>query len=122
MGILHTMTTAYHPQANGLVERLHRRLKEALKARLAAATWPEHLPWVLLGIRSAPRDDSGISAAELVYGAPLCLPGVIIAAPEQPAEYFKQQLQGAISAFSPSRAPPQPPRLPPQQLQAAQFV
>jgi hypothetical protein len=122
MGILHTMTTAYHPQANGLVERLHRRLKEALKARLAAATWPEHLPWVLLGIRSAPRDDSGISAAELVYGVPLCLPGVVIAAPEQPAEYFKQQLQGAISAFSPSRVPSQPPRLHTQQLQTAQFV
>jgi transposase InsO family protein len=38
-GILHTMTTAYHPQSNGLVERLHRRLKETLKARLAATTW-----------------------------------------------------------------------------------
>jgi transposase InsO family protein len=30
-------TTAYHPPSNGLVERFHRRLKEALRARLAGA-------------------------------------------------------------------------------------
>jgi hypothetical protein len=87
------MATAYHPQSNGMVELLHRCLKEALKARLAAANWPEHLPWVLLGIRAAPRDDSGVSAAEMVYGAPLCLPGVIVAAQERPPEAFRQQFQ-----------------------------
>ena len=31
-------TTAYHPQANGLVERMHRTLKGSLKARLRAQT------------------------------------------------------------------------------------
>jgi transposase InsO family protein len=40
LGILHYMTSAYHPQCNGLVERVHRRIKEALKARLAASDWP----------------------------------------------------------------------------------
>ena len=40
-------TTAYHPQANGMVERVHRQLKDALKARHAIAEWPLHLPWVL---------------------------------------------------------------------------
>ena len=33
LGICHIMTTAYHPQANGIVERMHRRLKEAMWAR-----------------------------------------------------------------------------------------
>jgi transposase InsO family protein len=42
LGIKHLMTTAFHPQSNGLVERAHRRLKEALKARLAGADWPAH--------------------------------------------------------------------------------
>jgi transposase InsO family protein len=34
LGILHTTTTAYHPQSNGLVERAHCQLKEGLKTRL----------------------------------------------------------------------------------------
>jgi hypothetical protein len=43
----HVMTTAYHPQANSLVERTHRQLKDALWAREAGVNWPAHLPWVL---------------------------------------------------------------------------
>ena len=66
LGVQHNTTTAYHPQSNGMVERVHRQLKESLKARLATADWPQHLPWVLMGIRNAPKEDSGRSAAELV--------------------------------------------------------
>ena len=62
LGMQHIQTTAYHPQSNGLVERFHRQLKEALKARNCGAAWEEHLPWVLLGIRAAPKDEAGISA------------------------------------------------------------
>ena len=32
-------TTAYHPQSNGLVERFHRHLKSALRARLTGPNW-----------------------------------------------------------------------------------
>jgi hypothetical protein len=39
LNISHTQTTAYHPQSNGLVERFHRRLKDALRARGAGADW-----------------------------------------------------------------------------------
>ena len=53
LGIVHRKTTAFHPQANGMVERFHRQLKNSLRARLAAADWYNHLPWVLLGLRSA---------------------------------------------------------------------
>jgi hypothetical protein len=52
LNIQHSPTTAYNPQSNGLVERFHRRLKDALRSRAAAADWHNHLPWVL-GIRTS---------------------------------------------------------------------
>jgi hypothetical protein len=76
--MLHTQlhhTTAYHPQSNGLMERFHRHLKSALRARLTGPNWMQELPWVLLGIRTAPKEDLGCSSAEIVYGAPLTVPG-----------------------------------------------
>jgi transposase InsO family protein len=33
MGVKHVMTTAYHPQSNGMVERVHRQLKAASRSR-----------------------------------------------------------------------------------------
>ena len=68
-------TTAYHPQANGLIERNHQDLKAALKCRLSGPNWVEELPWVLLGLRTVPKEDLGTSSAELVYGHPLAVPG-----------------------------------------------
>ncbi len=68
----HKQTTAYHPESNGAVERLHRRLKDALRTRAAAAIWSEELPFVLLGLRAQPREDTGLSQA--VFGAPIVLP------------------------------------------------
>ena len=73
LGIHHIMTTSYHPQANGMVERVYRQLKDALCAREVGAERPEHLPWVLLGLRDAPKETSGISSAQLVLGQPLIL-------------------------------------------------
>ena len=69
-------TTAYHPAANGMVERFHRPLKAALKCRLQSSEWYKQLPFVLLGLRTAPKEDIGASTAELVFGAPLTVPGV----------------------------------------------
>jgi transposase InsO family protein len=48
LNISHKQTTADHPESNGAVERLHRRLKDVLCARATAATWSEELPFVLL--------------------------------------------------------------------------
>lgn len=78
LGIQLHHTTAYHPQSNGLVERFHHHLKSALQTRLNSPSWTQELPWVLLGIRSAPKEDSGCSSVEMVYGAPLTVPGEFI--------------------------------------------
>jgi transposase InsO family protein len=37
LGIKQVMTMSYHPQSNGVVERFHQRLKDALRARTGAA-------------------------------------------------------------------------------------
>ncbi len=70
-------STSYHPQSNGLVERFHRHLKSALTASLEnkGCEWIDHLPWVMLGIRTAPKEDMQVSSAEMVYGTPLIVPG-----------------------------------------------
>ena len=79
LGVQVHRTTAYHPQANGMVERFHRTLKSALKARLSGDNWIDDLPWVdLLGLRVTPKEDLHSSSAELVYGEPLTIPGEFI--------------------------------------------
>ena len=74
LGTKRIRTTAYHPIANGLVERFHRQLKAALKAQLDVTNWADHLPMVLLGIRTALKEDLRCTSAELVYGTTLRLP------------------------------------------------
>ncbi len=68
LNIQHNQTTAYHPQSNGMVEHFHRRLKDVLRARCAAANWVNHLPWVLLGLGAAAREDDGSTPAQAVFG------------------------------------------------------
>ncbi|XP_038072074.1 BDNF/NT-3 growth factors receptor-like [Patiria miniata] len=77
LGTTRIRTTAYHPSANGLVERLHRQLKASLKAH-SNQQWTETLPLVLLGIRTAVKADLGCSAVELVLGTTIRLPGQFV--------------------------------------------
>lgn len=75
LGCKRIRTTAYHPCANGLVERFHRQLKTALKAIADPNHWMKALPLVLLGIRTSLKQDIKCTSAELVYGTTLRLPG-----------------------------------------------
>jgi len=84
-------TTSYHPQANGLIERNHRDLKASLKCRLSGPNWVDELPWVLLGLRTAPKEDLHSSSAELVYGSPLTVPGNFF--PDSEPRSASQELQ-----------------------------
>lgn len=76
-GCSHNRTTAYHPAANGLVERFHRQMKAALCAHDNPA-WSETLPLVLLGTRNTIKSDLKATPAEMVYGDTLRLPGEIV--------------------------------------------
>ena len=81
LGTTRHRTTAYHPQANGLVERFHQSFKDGLRARLAGANWLSDLPIVLLGIRTSLKEDLSCTAAEMVYGSRLRLPDDFLSAP-----------------------------------------
>jgi hypothetical protein len=75
-----------------MIERTHRRLKDALRSRLAGLQWPEHLPWVLMGLRAAPKEESTVSSAELVFGAPLTLLRQLLSTPETPVQEVVEAL------------------------------
>ena len=125
LGISQRLTTAYHPQANGLVESFHRQLKDALRVRLDSQDWPSHLPWVLLGLRAAPKEDCGISSAEMVYGEALTLPGDFLEASTPPADNLLQQLLERMTPFQPPPLRPVEVKLVSHQkaaLQRADFV
>jgi len=73
IGFHRLRTTAYHPQSNGMIERMHRTLKTSLKAR--GGEWLQQLPIVLLGIRAIPNE-SGVSPFTAVTGQQLLLPAI----------------------------------------------
>ena len=75
IGTKQIRTTSYHPISNGLIERFHRHLKAALKCQTTPNNWVSLLPMILLGIRTAVKEDLQCTTAELVYGTTLRLPG-----------------------------------------------
>src|SRR5215469_5106913 len=68
-------SSAYHPICQGIIERFHRQLKASIIAHPLRDKWMEALPLVMLGIRTSLKEDLQCSAAELVYGTTLLLPG-----------------------------------------------
>ena len=93
-GIKHNQTTAYHPQSNGLVERLHRRLKESLLALCQdeREKWFWKLPMTLLALRTTIKPDIGASPADLVYGEGIAIPGQLAGPPQlDDAELLRNQ-------------------------------
>jgi len=75
-----------------------------------------------MGLRAAPKEDSGISSAELVYGEPMPLPGqpVLTAAPIQEGEALPPRVPPALPTrlYSGAVSPPAVP----QQLEGATHV
>ncbi|XP_063835245.1 uncharacterized protein LOC135084399 [Ostrinia nubilalis] len=60
-----------------MIERVHRQLKASLMCH--DNTWTTSLPFVLLGMRTAFKEDIKATAAEMVYGENLRLPGEMLA-------------------------------------------
>jgi len=69
-------TSAYHPQTNGLVERGHGPVINALSKYCGGspADWPKYLSLALWADRVSVRESTGYSAFELLYGRDCLLP------------------------------------------------
>ncbi|BHF61005.1 hypothetical protein SprV_0100397500 [Sparganum proliferum] len=100
-------TTAYHPQANGLVERFHRQLKTSLMAQPDPSRWSDHLPLMLSSLLSTLKVDNGCTAADLFHGIYRRLPGELVS-PSKTLMLFEpcSQVEWLRSAMRNLRATP----------------
>ncbi|KAF2345732.1 Reverse transcriptase domain [Trinorchestia longiramus] len=118
LGFHHVRTTSYHPQSNGLVERLHRTLKTDIMAR--QQNWFHSLPIVLLGLRMTPNV-AGFSPFTAVTGTMMLCPQPVISrdihkttSPELLQTFlsemqsidFRQCSEGTCHSSPPSYVPP----------------
>ena len=77
MGIIHKTITAYHPQAQGIIERVHRTLKTSFRALDDSSTWPSCLPLATLSINNLLCDNNSFTPHQQTFGQPGRLPGIL---------------------------------------------
>ena len=70
LGIKHITSTPYHPESQGIVERMHQTLKNILRKLCDGKEeeWDKKLPFALFALRSAPSETLGFSPFELIFG------------------------------------------------------
>jgi len=76
LGIDKTRTTAYHPQSDGLVERLNRTILGMLSTVLEEdfRDWDLRLPLIMLAYRTSVQETTGASPFSLMFGREARLP------------------------------------------------
>ena len=72
-GTEHRVTSAYHPNTNGLTERFNQTLVLALRKHTEANPndWYKWLPYVLLSYRTRIHSTTGYSPFEIMFGRPM---------------------------------------------------
>jgi cleavage and polyadenylation specificity factor subunit 1 len=125
LNIRHVPTSSFHPQSNGILERWHRTLKSSLRAKSVGSTWAEKLPFILMGLRATPREETASSPAEAVFGSQLVLPGQFLDQTTQD-ESFTSQLKSVLKGFVPAatvhNSNKDLPTSLPEELLSAEFV
>ncbi|GJV82879.1 reverse transcriptase domain-containing protein [Tanacetum coccineum] len=74
--ILQSLTSVYHPQANGQVEVTNREIVKGMERRLGKTHqgWVDELPQVLWAHRTTPKSSNGETPFSLVYGSEAVIP------------------------------------------------
>lgn len=70
LGVEHKLTSAYHPQSNGIDERLNGTLMRILRAYVDKfqEKWDEHLKWSLYVYNTTVHESTGYSPYQLLHG------------------------------------------------------
>lgn len=69
-GVTHSVSSAYHPESQGALERWHQTLKSMLSKFCyeTGRDWDEGVPFMVFAVRDAIQESLGFSPAELVFG------------------------------------------------------
>lgn len=69
-GVEHKVTSAYHPQTNGLTERFNQTLIKSIRkhAEKDTKSWDKWIPYVLLAYRTKVHASTGLTPYELIFG------------------------------------------------------
>lgn len=70
LGITQVLSSAYHPESQGALERCHQTLKSMVRTFCVDCPkdWDVAMPFLLFAIRDAVNESTGFSPFELVYG------------------------------------------------------
>ena len=70
LGIAHVVSSAYHPQSQGALERYHQTLKSMLRkyCEETGQDWDKGVPFLLFATREVPSESLGFSPHELIFG------------------------------------------------------
>jgi hypothetical protein len=90
LNVKKVQTSAYHPQANGMVERLHKSLHDGLSHYIGAAgtNWNMVVPFFLIAYRATPHSVTKFSLFYLLHGREMNVPT---------AESLKAQISSEVS-------------------------
>ena len=79
-------TTAYHPQSNGAIERVHRDLKTMMRSLPHAGEWAQHLPLFAMAYNNQACDVNTYTSFQHLFGQPGRLPGHLLSSDDLPSE------------------------------------